>query len=103
MRTIRVRRQVESGTETVTSRLPAVISVIKDINEPKYPTFIGIRKAAKASIPVWKLADLGLDAAAVAPKTRRLAYQDLPKREGAVEIIDDPAALVDKLLEDKVI
>lgn len=102
-RTIRVRRQVESGTETVASRLPAVISVIKDINEPKYPTFIGIRKAAKASIPVWKLADLGLDAAAVAPKTRRLAYQDLPKREGAVEIIDDPAALVDKLLEDKVI
>jgi len=46
---------------------------------------------------------LGLDAAAVAPKAKRLAYQDLPKREGAVEMIDDPALLVDKLLEEKVI
>jgi len=101
--TIRVKRQVESGTETVSSRLPAVISVLKDINEPKYPTFIGIRKAAKASMPVWSLDDLGLDAAAVAPKAKRLAYQDLPKREGAVEMIDDPALLVDKLLEEKVI
>lgn len=101
--TIRVKRLVEAGAETVASRLPAVISVLKDINEPKYPTFIGIRKAAKASIPVWTLADLGLDAAATAPKAQRLAYQDLPKREGAVEMIDDPAVLVDKLLEEKVI
>lgn len=108
-KTIRVRRLVEQGTEVVTSTLPAVISVIKDINEPKYPTFIGIRKAAKAAIPIWGLGDLGLDASAVRALTHREGYRALPKREGLVEIIDGATAqekaetLVEKLLEDKII
>ncbi len=86
-----------------------MISVLKDINEPKYPTFIGIRKAAKAEMPVWGAAELGLDAAALAPKTKLVRYQELPKREGMVEIIDGATAqekahkLVEKLMEEKII
>ncbi len=105
--TIRVQRQTEGGTQTVSGRLPAVISVLKDINEPKYPTFIGIRKAAKAEIPVWGLSDLGLEARA--PKVRVERYQELPRREGQVELIEGATAqekaerLVDKLLEEKVL
>jgi electron transfer flavoprotein beta subunit len=95
-KTIRVQRLVEQGTQTVSSALPAVISVVKDINEPKYPTFIGIRKAAKAEVPVWDAAELGLDADALAPKAAVQGYRELPKREGTV-------ALVDKLLEEKVL
>ncbi len=106
-KTIRVKRQVEQGMQTISSQLPAVISVIKDINEPKYPTFIGIRKAAKAEIPVWSLADLGL--AGVTLQTQVVRYQELPKREGAVEMIEGAstqekaAKLVDKLLQEKVL
>ena len=37
------------------------MSVMKGINEPRYPNFLGIRKAAKAQIPVWSAADLGVD------------------------------------------
>ena len=108
-RTIRVRRMTEQGTQITTSKLPAVISVLKDINEPKYPTFIGIRKAAKAEMPVWGAAELGLDAAALAPKAKLVRYRELPKREGTVEIIDGASAqekaqkLVEKLMEEKII
>ncbi len=109
VKTIRVRRMTEQGTQITTSKLPAVISVLKDINEPKYPTFIGIRKAAKAEMPVWGAAELGLDAAALAPKAKLVRYQELPKREGTVEIIDGASAqekaqkLVEKLMEEKII
>jgi electron transfer flavoprotein beta subunit len=108
-KTIRVRRLVEQGTQVVSSKLPAVISVLKGINEPKYPTFIGIRKAAKTEIPVWGPAQLGLDAAALTARARVTGYRELPRREGAVQIIEGTTAqekasrLVDKLLEEKVL
>jgi electron transfer flavoprotein beta subunit len=107
-KTIKVQRASEQGTQTITSALPAVISVLKDINEPKYPTFIGIRKAAKAAMPVWDFAELGLDAGDMAPQAAVTGYRELPKREGEVELIEGDAAtaaaaLVDKLLEDGVL
>lgn len=105
-KTIKVERLLEQGRQIVTSRLPAVISVMKDINEPRYPSFIGIRKASKAVIPVWSLADLGLSAPA--PKTRVAKYMNLPAREGQVEMIEgapeeQAKKLVDRLLEEKVL
>ncbi|KAB2857238.1 MAG: hypothetical protein F9K46_13185 [Anaerolineae bacterium] len=106
-KTIKVERMLEQGKQIVTSKLPAVIAVLKDINEPKYPSFIGIRKAAKAEIPVWSLADLGLDAGT--RQTQVSAYANPPKIEGEVEIIEGASAaekaakLADKLIEAKVI
>ncbi len=108
-KTIKVQRSVEEGAQTVSSKLPAVISVLKDINEPKYPTFIGIRKAGKANIPVWDYAELGLDSGAMAAQASVTGYRELPKRESAVEMIEGDSArekaekLVDKLLEEKVL
>jgi electron transfer flavoprotein beta subunit len=58
--TIRVERSAEEGRLTVSARLPAVLSIVKDFGEPRYPSFMGIRKASRAVIPVWSLADLGL-------------------------------------------
>ena len=57
---IRIERTDEEGRQVVESKLPAVISVSKDIGEPRYPSFMGIRKASRAQIPTWTLADLGL-------------------------------------------
>lgn len=105
--TIKVERLLEQGKQVVTSRLPAVIAVLKDINEPKYPSFIGIRKAAKAEIPVWGLDDLELEASE--PTTRVVQYSNLPEKSGKVEIIegdsveDAAAKLADKLIAEKVI
>lgn len=105
-RTIKVERLLEEGKQIVTSKLPAVISVMKDINEPRYPSFIGIRKASKAVIPVWGVGDLGVTLPAT--QTRTLKYSNLPVREGQVEMIEgtpeeQAAKLVDRLLEEKVL
>lgn len=105
-KTIKVERLLEQGKQIVTSKLPAVISVMKDINEPRYPSFIGIRKASKAAIPVWSLADLGVSL--LPTQTRTLKFSNLPPREGQVEMIDgtpeeQAAKLVDRLLEEKVL
>ena len=59
---IRVERSIEEGRQIVEGKLPVVISVSKDIGEPRYPSFMGIRKASRAVIPVWTLADLGISA-----------------------------------------
>ena len=105
-KTIKVERLLEQGKQIVTSKLPAVISVMKDINEPRYPTFIGIRKASKAAIPEWSLADLGIEAPE--SKTQVTAFSNPPARNVQVEMIEgtpeeQAAKLVERLLEEKVL
>ncbi len=105
-KTIKVERTLEQGKETTTSSLPAVVSVLKDLNEPRYPSFIGIRKAGKATIPVWSLADLGIDAPTA--KVEAKGLKALPARDINTEIIEgepaeQAAKLVEKLLEEKVL
>ena len=50
---IRVERLLEEGREVVESRLPALLTVVKDINQPRYPSFRGIRRATRMEIPTW--------------------------------------------------
>ena len=56
-----VERMLENGREVVESSLPAVITVVKDINEPRLPSLLGIKKAAKATIPTWTAKEIGVD------------------------------------------
>lgn len=105
--TIKVEKMLEEGKQVLTAKLPAVISVMKDINEPRYPSFIGIRKASKAEIPVWTPGELG--ASLPESATRLQGYRPLPARNVETVIIDGEtleekaAKLVDKLLEEKVL
>ncbi len=106
-RMIRVEQALEEGRQVARGPLPAVISVLRGINEPRYPSFIGIRKAARAEIPVWDATALGL--ALPAPASRVTGFRLPPAREGACEIIAGDtveaqvATLVDRLLAEKVI
>jgi electron transfer flavoprotein beta subunit len=110
-KTIKVERMIEEGKQVISGKLPVVIGVLKDINEPKYPSFMGIRKASKANIPVWSSTDLGLgdSAAGGTAKARTSGFSNLPARQGSVEIIEGANEqekankLVAKLLEEKVI
>ena len=98
----KVVRSVEEGRQTVSADLPAVFSVVKDFGEPRYPSFMGIRKASRAEIPAWTLADLGI--AAPAPVIEWPELMNPPSREVTCEIIEgsSPAEIADKLA-DKII
>src|SRR5260370_353236 len=63
---IRIRRASEDGYFEVESTLPAVVSVVEKINEPRYPSFKGIMAAKKKPVQTINLADAGIDAALVA-------------------------------------
>ncbi len=105
--TIRVERSVEEGRQIVEGKLPVVVSVSKDIGEPRYPSFMGIRKASRATIPVWSLSDLGVGA-----PTSVVHWPEImnpPVREVKTEIItgenplETAEKLAEKILEEKVL
>lgn len=112
-RTLTVERLLEEGREVVRTVLPAVITVVKDINQPRYPTFMGIRRATKMEIPVWTAETLlgsnrsyfGLDGS----PTRVVKVFNPPPRGGQVVLAegDTPqeqaASLAEKLLSEKII
>jgi electron transfer flavoprotein beta subunit len=91
----------------VDGKLPAVVSVGKDIGEPRYPSFMGIRKASRANIPVWSLNDLGMDA----PKSvvRWPVVENPPAREITTEMITGDSVqeiaseLANKIMAEKVL
>lgn len=99
---VQVERVIEEGRQSVTAKLPAVLSVVQSIGEPRYPSFMGIRKASKATIPVWSLGDLGMSAPA--PVITRSELQNPPERDTSIEIIsgENPAEIAEKLA-DKII
>ena len=98
----KVERSTEEGRMSVSADLPAVFSVVKDFGEPRYPSFMGIRKASRAEIPAWSLADLGIEA-----PTAVIEWPELmnpPSREVTCEIIQggSPEEIADQLA-DKII
>jgi len=95
----RVERVIEEGRQTVSARLPVVVSVVQSIGEPRYPSFMGIRKASKAEIPVWSLGELGMQAPAQV--VQRTEIMSPPVRETACEFIsgESPAAIAEALAE----
>jgi electron transfer flavoprotein beta subunit len=103
---VKVERSIEEGRQTVKAKLPAVFSIAKDFGDPRYPSFMGIRKAQRATIPAWTLADLGIPAPAqiinwiemMNPPTREVTCEMLT---GTPEEIGN--ALADKLMAEKVL
>jgi len=106
-KSIKVERSVEEGRQVVEGKLPAVISVVKDIGEPRYPSFMGIRKASRAEIPVWSSADVGVES--TDPVVTWPEISNLPQKDIVTEMItgDSPEeiaeTLANKILEEKVL
>lgn len=104
---VRAERSFEEGRQIVEAKLPAVISVSKDIGEPRYPSFMGIRKASRAVIPTWSLADLGI--AAPDSVVRWPEIMNPPVRQVTTEMISSASpqeiaeTLADKILAEKVL
>jgi len=58
--TLRVERLLDHGYDAVEVKLPALVTVVKEINEPRLPSFKAKLRARKEAIPIWGLADLEL-------------------------------------------
>ncbi len=63
--TVTIERQREDGYDRVQGDMPAVVSVVEKINEPRYPSFKGIMAAKSKPVTTLTVADLGLDPATV--------------------------------------
>jgi len=59
---VSIKRLTDDGYQTVEAALPAVVSVVEKINEPRYPSFKGIMAAKKKPVETLSLGDLGVDA-----------------------------------------
>ncbi|KIL99790.1 Electron transfer flavoprotein beta subunit [Paramagnetospirillum magnetotacticum MS-1] len=90
---VTVTREVDGGLETVSLKLPAVVTTDLRLNEPRYASLPNIMKAKKKPIDTVSPADLGVD---VSPRLVTLKVEEPPKRSAGIKVAD-VAALVDKL------
>lgn len=99
---VRIERQTDLGYDVIAAPTPALVSVTASAAEPRYATLKGIMAAKSKPVEQLALADLGLDAAAVAPTQRVLGITPAPAK-GAGEILQDGdgavARIVDLLVE----
>ena len=91
-----VTREVDGGLETVSIKLPAVVTTDLRLNEPRYVTLPNIMKAKKKTLEVLKPEALGVD---VSPRLSTLKVAEPSKRKAGVKLAD-AKALVEKLRND---
>src|SRR5215467_1445962 len=89
---VRVRRVTDDGYAVVTGSLPAVVSVVEKINEPRYPSFKGIMAAKKKPVQTLTLADIGVDPGAVGlagAATEVQTWAKRPPKQAGTIVTDD--------------
>jgi electron transfer flavoprotein beta subunit len=97
------KRLMEDHYETIKTDLPLLITVVKEINEPRIPSLKNMLKAKKIEIPVWKADDLngneeffGQDGS----PTRVIdVWTQIIKKEGR-KIEGEPEKLVDEIINE---
>jgi electron transfer flavoprotein beta subunit len=88
-----VTREVDGGLETISIKLPLVMTTDLRLNEPRYVTLPNIMKAKKKTLEVVKPDALGVD---IAPRLKTLKVEEPPKRKAGVKV-SDAKVLVQKL------
>ncbi|HIE36230.1 MAG TPA: electron transfer flavoprotein subunit beta/FixA family protein [Candidatus Omnitrophica bacterium] len=98
-----LERLLEDGYEILECSLPCLITVVKEINEPRMPSLRGKMRAKSQNIPVWKHKDLGLKEEEVGLKgspTQVVKIFTPPPREEGMIFDQDPEIAVNKLVEE---
>jgi electron transfer flavoprotein beta subunit len=88
-----VTREIDGGLETLSFKLPAVVTTDLRLNEPRYATLPNIMKAKKKPLDILKPAELGVD---ISPRLTTLKVSEPPKRQAGVKVAS-VAELIDKL------
>ena len=98
---IRAERMTEEGYEIIDSPLPCLITVVKEINEPRLPSLKGKIKAKKAEIKKWEAKDLEVDPALLGlngSPTKVVKIFSPPPRKGGQIIEGDAKEISEKLV-----
>ncbi len=90
---LNVTREIDGGLQTVSLKLPAIVTTDLRLNEPRYASLPNIMKAKKKPLDVKEVGDYGAD---IAPRLETLKVSEPPKREAGVKV-ESVAELVDKL------
>jgi electron transfer flavoprotein beta subunit len=105
-----MERMNEDGYERVQMPLPALITVVKEINEPRLPSLKGMMRAKKAEIPIWSAEMVGADPSKIGLKgsptwVKRIFIPELKCQgqvfEGTPE--EQAKALVDAIVNRKIV
>ncbi|MBR0673903.1 electron transfer flavoprotein subunit beta/FixA family protein [Neoroseomonas soli] len=90
---LKVTREIDGGLETVSLKLPAIVTTDLRLNEPRYASLPNIMKARKKPIETVKPADLGVD---VTPRLTVLKVEEPAKRQAGKKV-GSVQELVEKL------
>ena len=99
---ISIKRLTDDGYQVVEASLPAVVSVVEKINEPRYPSFKGIMAAKKKPVETYGLADLGVEAGSVGSAgawSTVESFEAAPPRQAGTVVKDEGGDGADKLVE----
>jgi electron transfer flavoprotein beta subunit len=101
---IRVRRKLEGRHEVVEASLPAMLTVVREINRPRYPTVRMRLLAGKQQVQVWTNQELGLDVQTVGLKgsptwVSRIFSPQRDKGEMLGDGLADPVGAAQLLLD----
>jgi len=105
-----VERMMEEGKQIIKSPLPMVMTVVKEINEPRLPSLKGKMKARKQEIVIWNAATLACEIDRIGLQGSPTAVVKIfapPQRSGGEILTGDIESqakkLVEKLKEDKIV
>ncbi|MCP4381631.1 MAG: electron transfer flavoprotein subunit beta/FixA family protein, partial [Hyphomicrobiales bacterium] len=93
---ITVTREVDSGLQTVSLTLPAVVTVDLRLNQPRFASLPALMKAKRKPLETFVPKDLGVD---TAPRLKVLKTEPPPAREAGVKV-DSVTELVSKLRDE---
>ena len=89
---VEILRDSDTRSETVTARLPAIVSVTDRTGEARYPSFKGIMAAKKKPVQTMSVADIGLDASQVGlgnAGSEVLSFAKRPPRQAGTVVADE--------------
>ncbi|MBN2062031.1 MAG: electron transfer flavoprotein subunit beta/FixA family protein [Deltaproteobacteria bacterium] len=96
---LRLNIELEGGVEEVSRiNLPALLTIQTGINEPRYVSIMGIRKAAKKELSVVNVNDLGLSEDDLERRTIIEEIYMPPETEGAQIIEGDPSSVGEQII-----
>lgn len=94
-------RLLEDGTEVIEAPLPCLLTVVKEINEPRLPSLKGKMASKKAVIPTWKAADLQCDPKCIGLEgspTKVVKVFTPPPRSGGEMLKGEPEEIIPALV-----